>query len=49
MTVKVHLFTSTLFEMTIADCPGFHVPHVRIAHMIFSTGVWKIHKIWIFY
>jgi hypothetical protein len=21
---------------------------LRIAHMIFSTGVWKIHKIWIF-
>jgi hypothetical protein len=20
-------FTLTLFEMTIADCPGFHVPH----------------------
>jgi hypothetical protein len=22
-------FTLTLFEMTITDCPGFHVPHCR--------------------
>jgi hypothetical protein len=23
-------FTLTLFEMTITDCPGFHVPHCTI-------------------
>jgi hypothetical protein len=24
-------FTLTLFEMTITDCPGFHVPHCTFA------------------
>jgi hypothetical protein len=23
-------FTLTLFEMTITDCPGFHVPHCTV-------------------
>jgi hypothetical protein len=33
-------FTLTLFEMTIADCPGFHVPHctyVRIRIFFFDN------------
>jgi hypothetical protein len=25
-------FTLTLFEMTITDCPGFHVPHCTVKH-----------------
>jgi hypothetical protein len=30
-------FTLTLFEMTIADCPGFHVPHCILRKTILSA------------
>jgi hypothetical protein len=29
-------FTLTLFEMTITDCPGFHVPHCTYVEIFLS-------------
>jgi hypothetical protein len=33
-------FTLTLFEMTITDCPGFHVPHC--IHTLTMTKIWTL-------
>jgi hypothetical protein len=30
-------FTLTLFEMTITDCPGFHVPHCKTKTYLSKT------------
>jgi hypothetical protein len=35
-------FTLTLFEMTITNCPGFHVPHCTVASTEFRTH-WTFH------
>jgi hypothetical protein len=32
-------FTLTLFEMTITDCPGFHVPHCTVGSTEFRTPI----------
>jgi hypothetical protein len=37
----------TLVEIKNMPCTE-KMDFLRITHMIFSTGVWKIHKIWIF-
>jgi hypothetical protein len=37
----------TIVEIKNMPCTE-KIDFLRIAHMIFSTGVWKIHKIWIF-
>jgi hypothetical protein len=39
-------FTLTLFEMTVTDCPGFHVPHCTVKNGCENKNIENGCRVW---